>query len=119
VRQFALHQFVELFTHVAKGFLQLPLRPPRAESNGLTHIKMVGHPSALSRATNWTFKKARNLYCGAGQTTDWEALAGTVRNAHSRKRGFLAVFEQIATGKSQRPSSFAEHAQEQWKRLTA
>jgi len=65
------------------------------------------------------FEKARNLYCGAGQIPDWEALAGTVRTAHSRKRGFLAAFEQIASGKSQRPPSFAEKAQDQWKRLTS
>lgn len=65
------------------------------------------------------FKKAHKLYCGAGQTPDWEELAGTVRNAHSRKRGFLAAFEQIASGKSQRSSSFAEQAQAQWKRLTS
>jgi uncharacterized Zn finger protein len=65
------------------------------------------------------FKKARSLYCGAGQSSDWEALAGIVRNAHSRKRGFLAAFEQIASGKSQRPPSFAEQAQRQWKRLTS
>jgi tetratricopeptide (TPR) repeat protein len=65
------------------------------------------------------FEKARKLYCGAGQSSDWEELAGTVRNAHSRKRGFLAAFEQIATGKSQRSPSFAEQAQEQWKRLTS
>jgi hypothetical protein len=36
-----------------------------------------------------------------------------------RKSGFLAAFEQIASGKSQRPPSFAEQAQEQWKRLTS
>ena len=65
------------------------------------------------------FEKARNLYCGAGQTTDWAELAATVRNAHSRKRGFLLAFEQIASGKSQRPPSFADQAQEQWKRLTS
>jgi uncharacterized Zn finger protein len=65
------------------------------------------------------FEKARSLYCGAGQSSDWEALAGTVRNAHSRKRGFLAAFEKIAAGKSQRSPSFAEQAQEQWKRLTS
>jgi hypothetical protein len=65
------------------------------------------------------FEKARKLYCGTGQSSDWEALAGTVRNAHSRKRGFLAAFEQIASGKSQRSPSFADQAQEQWKRLTS
>jgi uncharacterized Zn finger protein len=65
------------------------------------------------------FKKARSLYCGAGQTTDWEDMAGTVREAHSRKKGFLAAFEQITSGKSQRSPSFAEQAQEQWKRLTS
>ena len=65
------------------------------------------------------FEKARNLYCGAGQSSDWEELAGTVRNGHSRKKGFLASFEQIASGKSQRSPSFAEQAQEQWKRLTS
>jgi uncharacterized Zn finger protein len=29
------------------------------------------------------FEMARHLYCGAGQSSDWEELAGTVRNAHS------------------------------------
>lgn len=65
------------------------------------------------------FKKARNLYCGAGQTPDWEELAATVRHSHSRKRGFLAAFEGIASGKSKCPPSFAEQAQEQWKRRTS
>ena len=65
------------------------------------------------------FEKARNLYCGTGHTTDWQDLAAGVRSAHSRKRGFLSAFEQIASGKSQRPPSFADQAQEQWKRLTS
>jgi tetratricopeptide (TPR) repeat protein len=65
------------------------------------------------------FEKAHNLYCGAGQTTDWEELAATVRNAHLRKRGFLVGFEQITSGKSRRSSPYAEQAQEQWKRLTS
>jgi uncharacterized Zn finger protein len=64
-------------------------------------------------------KKARSLYCGAGRTPDWEELAATVRISHSRKKGFLAAFERIVSGKSRRSPSFAEQAQEQWKRLTS
>jgi hypothetical protein len=36
-----------------------------------------------------------------------------------RKPGFLAAFEQIASGKTRRSPSFAEQARERWKRLTS
>jgi hypothetical protein len=65
------------------------------------------------------FQKARNLYGGAGQDLEWKALAEFVRKAHSRKRGFMADFEQVVSGKCGRAPSFAEQAQEQWKRLTS
>jgi tetratricopeptide (TPR) repeat protein len=80
----------------------------------LNAVKSKYYDAALDH-----FEKARKLYCGAGQTPNWEELAGTVRNAHSRKRGFLAAFEQIASGTSKQPPSFAAQAQEQWKRLTS
>jgi uncharacterized Zn finger protein len=63
-------------------------------------------------------EKAHDLYCGAGQASEWEALVRSVRAAHSRKSGFLSAFEQLASGKSQRSPSFADQAQEGWKRLT-
>ena len=63
--------------------------------------------------------KARDLYCGAGQASEWEALLRTVRTAHSRKSGFLSAFEQIVSGKARRSPSYAEEAQERWKRLSS
>ena len=63
-------------------------------------------------------EKAHDLYCGAGQASEWEALVRSVRTVHSRKSGFLSAFEQLASGKTQRFPSFADQAQEGWKRLT-
>lgn len=63
-------------------------------------------------------EKAHDLYCGAGQASEWEALVRSVRAAHSRKSGFLSAFEQLASGKTQRFPSFADQTQEGWKRLT-
>ncbi|MGA2247449.1 MAG: DUF6880 family protein [Verrucomicrobiota bacterium] len=65
------------------------------------------------------FKKARALYGWASQGVEWKALAEFVRKAHSRKSGFMADFEHIVSGKCGRSPSFAEQAQEQWKRLTS
>lgn len=66
------------------------------------------------------FEKARDLYYRAGQVSEWEAVVAAVRTTHSRKTGFLAAFEQIGSGKAQRSSpSFAEEAQQRWKRLTS
>jgi tetratricopeptide (TPR) repeat protein len=65
------------------------------------------------------FGKARDLYCAAGQPAEWGAVVQFVRAAHSRKSGFVSAFEKIVSGKSGRVPSFAEAAQERWKRLTA
>jgi hypothetical protein len=62
-------------------------------------------------------EKSHDLYCGAGQASEWEALVRSVRAAHSRKSGFLSAFEQLASGKTQRFPSFADQAQEGWTRL--
>ena len=53
-------------------------------------------------------EKAHDLYCGAGQASEWEALVRSVRTAHSRKSGFLSAFEQLASGKTRRFPSFAD-----------
>jgi hypothetical protein len=65
------------------------------------------------------FERARDLYTGFGQSSEWTALVSVVRTAHPRKRGFLAAFEQIVSGKSQRCPSFAEQAQQRWKHLSS
>jgi hypothetical protein len=65
------------------------------------------------------FEKAHDLYCGAGESSAWKALADVVRTAHSRKQGFLAAFDPIVSGKSERSNSFDQQAQEQWKRMTS
>ena len=64
------------------------------------------------------FENARDLYCAAGQTAEWQSLVGTVRATHSRKSGFLFAFERIVSGKSH-SSSYAEEAHARWKRLTS
>lgn len=65
------------------------------------------------------FEHARDLYCGSGQKSEWDAIVSTVRRAHSRKRGFLSSFEQIVRGKPRYSPSFTDLAQERWKRLTS
>jgi hypothetical protein len=65
------------------------------------------------------FEKARDLHCAAGQSAAWTEVVTFVRTDHSRKSGFMSAFEKIVSGKSGRFPSFAEAAQERWKRLTA
>jgi Family of unknown function (DUF6880) len=64
-------------------------------------------------------EKSRDLYCATGQSAEWGAVVQFVRTAHSRKLGFVSAFEKIVSGKSGRLPSFAEQAQDRWKRLTA
>jgi len=65
------------------------------------------------------FEKARSLYCGTGQASEWQTVVALVHKAHSRKSGFLSAFEQIVSGKSKPSPSFAEEAHARWKRLTS
>lgn len=65
------------------------------------------------------FEKARDLYCAIGQPAEWVAVVQFLRTTHSRKSGFVSAFEKIVSGKVERVPSFAEQAQERWKRLTA
>ena len=53
-------------------------------------------------------EKARDLYCGADQAAEWEAVLETLRTVHSRKRGFLSTLEQALSGESKRSPSFAQ-----------
>lgn len=63
-------------------------------------------------------QNARDLFCATGQSAEWDAVVQFVRTAHSRKSGFMSRFEKIVSGKSERFPSFAEQAQDRWKRLT-
>lgn len=72
------------------------------------------------------FEKARDLYCEAEQPSGWEEIVGAVRTAHSRKSGFLSAFEELVSrdsqrspGGSRRSPSFADEAQDRWKRLSS
>lgn len=65
------------------------------------------------------FEKCRDLYCAKGQPAEWVAVVQFVRTAHSRKSGLVSAFEKIVSGKVERVPSFAEQAQERWKRLTS
>jgi len=55
--------------------------------------------------------KARDLYCGAGQASEWTAVVEFVRTAHSRKSGFMSSFAAIVSGKFKPSPSYAEEAQ--------
>ena len=65
------------------------------------------------------FKKARDLYCKAGQTSEWTAVIEFVRTAHSRKSGFLSDFEKTVSGQDESVPSFAEEAKARWNRLAS
>jgi tetratricopeptide (TPR) repeat protein len=65
------------------------------------------------------FEKARDLFRQAGRSSEWQVLAAGVRTANFRKKGFLAEFELIISGKSKRSPSFAKQAQQRWKRMSS
>lgn len=60
---------------------------------------------------------AKKCYTKAGLDADWQAVVADVRNRHSRKRGFMAGFEDIAAGapKNVEPP-FLERAKARWSR---
>ena len=58
---------------------------------------------------------AKKCYAKAGLDTDWQAIVADVRERHSRKRGFMAGFEDIVAGvpKHVEPP-FLDHAKARW-----
>lgn len=46
-----------------------------------------------------SIERAKTCYAKAGLNEDWQALVDEIRVKHSRKRGFMAGFEDIVSGK--------------------
>nr|WP_045220100.1 DUF6880 family protein [Desulfonatronum thioautotrophicum] len=62
-------------------------------------------------------KHAKKCYAKAGLDADWQAVVAEVRERHSRKKGFLAGFEDIVTGASKPVEpSFLDRAKSRWSR---
>lgn len=61
------------------------------------------------------FERAKRCYAAAGLEGDWEELVDWVRANHSRKRGFMAGFEEVVAGTEPEPEpSFLERAKARW-----
>jgi len=58
---------------------------------------------------------AKKCYVKGGLDADWEALVAAVRERHSRKKGFMAGFEQIVSGATKHGGpTFLERAKRRW-----
>jgi tetratricopeptide (TPR) repeat protein len=64
------------------------------------------------------FQSARRIYLKAGGEAEWQAIVNVIQTEHSRKKGFLLGLGLIEAGKSPRGPSFAERAQERWRKQT-
>jgi hypothetical protein len=64
-------------------------------------------------------ENAKKCYTKAGLDADWQALVADVRKRHSRKKKFMAGFEEIVSGapKSVEPP-FLERAKARWPKKT-
>jgi uncharacterized Zn finger protein len=64
-------------------------------------------------------RAARDLYCKHGQELTWQGAVARVRESHSRKRGFMASFEDIvAGGNGPAIESFQARARSGWRKHT-
>jgi len=60
---------------------------------------------------------AKKCYVRGGLDADWEALVAEVRGRHSRKKGFMAEFEQIVSGAPKHAEpTLLERAKRRWPR---
>jgi len=58
---------------------------------------------------------AKKCYAKAGLDADWQAVVADVRKRHFRKKGFMAGFEDIATGAPKHVEpSFLDRAKARW-----
>jgi hypothetical protein len=61
------------------------------------------------------FERAKRCYAAAGLEGNWEELVDWVRANHSRKRWFMAGFEEVVAGTEPEPEpSFLERAKARW-----
>lgn len=71
--------------------------------------------SKYYRAALDNLKNAKKYYTKAGLVGDWEAFADEVRERHHRKKGFMARFEDTASGTVKPPQpTFLDRARRRW-----
>jgi hypothetical protein len=63
-------------------------------------------------------QSAKKLYLKAGGDAEWHAIVKIIQTEHSRKKGFLLGLGLIEAGKSPEGPSFAERAQQRWRKQT-
>ncbi len=88
-------------------------RNPESRNNILNSKKSKHYDAALEH-----FQSARKLYLKAGGEAEWQAVVNVIQTQHSRKKGFLLGLRLIEAGKSPSGPSFAERAQERWRKQT-
>jgi hypothetical protein len=60
---------------------------------------------------------AKKCYAKAGRDADWQSVVAQVRERHSRKKGFMAGFEDIVSGRPKHVEPpFLERAKARWPR---
>ena len=64
-----------------------------------------------------SIEHAKNCYVKAGLNAEWQAVVADVRARHSRKKGFMAGFEDIVSGAPKHiEPPFLERAKARWPR---
>jgi len=96
-----------------KSHPQLAARLWRAQGMRIVNAAKSRYYGAALRA----IRSARACYEKAGLAGEWQKLVDEVRSRHSRKTGFMAGFEAIATGADRRAEpSFLARARSRWLR---
>jgi hypothetical protein len=65
-------------------------------------------------------RMAKRLHEKLGDSAEWQSIVDKIRRDHTRKRGFIADFEEVVLGVvPERPEPFAEQARRRWREQTA
>jgi tetratricopeptide (TPR) repeat protein len=65
-------------------------------------------------------RRVQRLYAKVGNQVEWHATVDEIRRDHARKRGFMASFDALLSGKKPAPTeSFAERTRRRWREQTA
>jgi hypothetical protein len=105
------HSISQAAQALAEDYPRQAARLWRAMGVGIVnHGKSKYYGTALDH-----FERAKRCYAAAGLDGDWEELVDWVRVNHSRKRGFMADFEELVAGTEPEPEpSFLEQAKARW-----
>lgn len=64
------------------------------------------------------FQRARKFYLKAGSEAEWQAIVKAIQTERARKKKILEGLALIESGESPTGPSFAERAQERWRKQT-